>query len=131
MRQLVWHLPIVRRHRCRTPSAVSTSRADSSCSTRPRRSCSPIMAIADANDGSDVRGDPKEFAIVIPVPTVFQREQITSSTRRTTSTRTPRLHLSNISTTIVKPLPVQTPAMSGWRATQRRWRGKMTRSGSD
>ena len=25
---------------------------------------------------SDVRGDPKEFAIVIPVPTMIQREQI-------------------------------------------------------
>src|ERR1700693_4594685 len=25
---------------------------------------------------SDVRGDPKEFAIVIPVPTVIQRDQI-------------------------------------------------------
>jgi hypothetical protein len=49
---------------------------------------------------SDVRGDPKEFAIVIPVPTVIQREQIRIARpqRSTISMPIPRRVSSNIGT---------------------------------
>ena len=64
--------------RTAAPSAASTwPRPTPSCSTRPRRwrwcatATSTVLTMAN-----DFQGRPKEFAIVVPVPTFIEREQI-------------------------------------------------------
>jgi hypothetical protein len=65
---------------------------------------------------SDVKGDPKEFAIVIPVPTVIQREQIRvvepARMDHLDAYTAPRL-VEYFDDDPCRPLPTPMPAMSG------------------